>query len=217
MRDTLRSVITFTGLVVLGTLAMATGGSSSGSGGAPASTPSPCAPYDAHATGPWQYTGQVVFNWTDGSTAPPSSGTQIVSLSFNVECQEVNAQGAGQGVLLWITSATTDDPIFGTGTGAQTLPQFGSIMTMPISPPTTPSNPALPAQGLNIAFQNGTQFGVAAQNQGDFSVHGSVSPISITSSPGVMPAVQLVAPVGLVPSHPNAVVVPVSWALDQDL
>jgi hypothetical protein len=217
MRDTLRSVISFTGLVVLGTLAMATGGSSSGSGGAPASTPSPCAPYDAHATGPWQYTGKVVFTWNDSSTTPASSGVQTVNLSFNVECQEVNAQGAGQGVLLWITSATTDDPIFGTGTEAQTLPQFESIMTMPISPPTTPGNQAQPGQGLTISFQNGTLFGVGAQNVGDFSVHGSVSPISITSSPGVMPAVELVAPVGLVPSHPNAVVVPVSWALDQGL
>jgi hypothetical protein len=162
-----------------------------GDNSAPPSTSggSPCAPYDASSAGPWQYTGEIDFDWTDNSTTPPSSGVEIVKLSFDVTCGDVNELG----VNLWITSA------------------------MPQNPPTSPSNQVQPGQGFFLAFPNGTQIGISAAKVGDFSVLGYASHISMASTPGVMPAVHLLtrgATDSLVSGHPNAVLTPKSWTLN---
>lgn len=127
-------------------------------GGTGGGTGLSCAPYDAPVSAGFQYAGMFAYDWQDDSTKPPSSGTGVIRVSFDVACV---ATGAGTTVLK-IVDATGSDAFFGAVGKVGTVD--GSVMAMPASPPTTPSSPSQPGQGIVIMFPNGAV--IATTNDG---------------------------------------------------
>jgi hypothetical protein len=83
---------------------------------------------------------------TDGFTLTVT----LQSLAPDAAFRESGATGVG----LPITHVWVSDPAFGTGlTGI--APLFGSAATLPLDPPTTPSNPSQGGMGIAVLFPNG--------------------------------------------------------------
>jgi Putative Ig domain len=97
------------------------------------------------------YLGQFVYVYynkgADGNYLPVQGSFQ---LTLTLKC---TATAIGTTVLQ-VTSANCSDPNFGCQVSGCT-PLFGSVATLPASPPTTPFNSSQSGQGLVIFFPNG--------------------------------------------------------------
>ncbi len=183
-----------------------TGATTGGGGGG-------CAPYDATVPAGFQYAGIFAYTWEDTSAKPPTSGSGSFRVSFDATCLAPATNGS---VVLRITKANGSDPFFGTVGGVGT--QEGSVLLMPADPPTTPSHPSQPGQGVVIRFPNGATLATNNDAPGLFNVLAATSPFKIVSNPGQASAWSLVnATTGkpFAPANaPNAHVTATSWNFD---
>lgn len=102
------------------------------------------------------YFGKFAYEYDTGdpSNPPLTTVTGAVTLNLTFKCL---ATAAGSTVLT-ITHAVADNPYFGCQLDG-CKPSFGSVATLPASPPTTPSNPSQSGQGILVFFPNGTSIG----------------------------------------------------------
>jgi hypothetical protein len=98
------------------------------------------------------YFGKFLYEYEAGDPSHPPLTNVAASLTLTLTFKCL-ATASGSTVLT-ITHALADDPYFGCQIGGCT-PLFGSVATLPASPPTTPSNPSQSGQGVVVFFPNG--------------------------------------------------------------